>query len=269
VVPSAQLKVFTPLDAFPPEERARWSAYVRDQRGLTRREVASAEEQHAARRLVLRRGRSRTVDGAAVRRLGRQVLICPLELDLRWAVAFDDFRRTVPPEVLTAFVPDEAWVEAPGVAARVGRPPQVLDAAWAVPLHWFLAFDPSERRLTDPPEGRGPRIVFLTSLEHAQQRVRRAQAVVHDAIEDDEELVDLLGGFLGWLSAFDQGSVLELDYGRLADTFSRVELETDRTCTELWEAVEALEDGDGLAAAAAYGVARARWQGRRATQHAS
>ena len=85
MVPRTQLKVFTPLEAFPAAERERWAAYVDSGLGLTRNQVA-AEEETASVRLLLGRA-PHGHDAALVRRAGRRILVCPLQLDLRAAVA--------------------------------------------------------------------------------------------------------------------------------------------------------------------------------------
>jgi hypothetical protein len=271
VVPRAQLKVFAPLDAFPPAERERWAAYVRAGRGLTRAEVAAAESGDTAARLLTGRA-PLGPDAALVRRAGQRVLICPLDLDLRAAVALAEFRRRVPPAVVDAFVPDpRARGHLQGLAERSqgARVPHVLDEPWAVPLHWFLAFAPDERRVTDPPEGAGPRLRYLTTVGQALVRLARAITVVEATLEDGEEILVELAAVAAWLDSFVPEAVLELDYGRVAGLFTAPELRADRTCEELWEAVDALEAGDLMGAAAGYGVARARWSGRRAKQRAS
>jgi hypothetical protein len=273
MVPTAQLKVFTPLEAFPPRERERWAAYVSSGRGLSRRQVADAEVADAAARLVTGRpaiGSDAALgpDAALVRRAGKRTLICPLQLELRAAVALEAFRRTVPEVLLDAFVPDRRVLGAIDTVAG-GRVPHILDEPWAVPLHWFVAFSPEERRFVDPPEGRGPRVVHLTTCDQAAQRYEQAIEIVETTVEDGDELLAALAGTAAWIDAFDPSSLLELDYGQVARLLSRDELEADRTCEELWQSLESLESGDLLGAAAYYGVARARWTHRRAKQHAS
>jgi hypothetical protein len=268
MVPVAQLKVFTPLDVLPPRERERWAAYVSAGRGLSRRQVADAEADHAAARLL--RGRSPLgPDAALVRRVGQRSFLCPLQLELRAAVALESFRRTVPEVLLPAFLPDGRALGALEAATSSGQVPHILDEPWAVPLHWFIGFEPSERRFIDPPEGRGPRIVHLTTCDQAAQRYERAISIVETTVEDGEDVLADLAGTAAWIDAFDPSSLLELDYGRVASLLSHEELRADRTCEELWQALEALEVGDLLGAAAYYGVARARWTHRRAKQHAS
>jgi hypothetical protein len=268
MVPRAQLRVFSPLDDFPPEERERWSTYVDAGRGLTRREVTATEDRLAAVRLLT--GRSPLgPEAALVRRAGRRILVCPLDLDLRAAHALASFRRHVPEEVLPSFVPDARAVERLERLSGEGRAPHILDEAWVVPLHWFVAFGPDERHLTDPPEGAGPRVTHLTTCGQGLARLERAIDAVETTIEDGEDVLAALAGTAAWLDAFDASSLLELDYGGVAAMLEDEQLREDTTCEELWEAIEALVAGDLLAAAAAYGVARARWSRWEAKQHAS
>ena len=268
LVPRAQLKAFAPLESFPPRERERWRAYVAQGRGLTRSQVAEVEAGACVTRLVS--GRSPLgPEAALVRRAGRRSLICPLDLELRAAAALDEFKRIVPPSVVGAFLPDAASVERLAALSDAGRTPHVLDEPWAVPLPWFVAFSPDERRFRDPPEGVGPRLVYLTTVEQSLQRLDHAIELVDATIEDGDDVLDELDRLAVWLQAFDPASLLELDYGGVARGFERAELENDRTCEELWQAIDGLESGDLLGAAAAYGVAQARWSGRRAKQHAS
>lgn len=274
MVPVAQLRVFTPLDAFPPRERERWSAYVASGGGLNRREVADAEAGATAARLLTGRASfgHDTVfggDAALVRRAGARVLLCPLQLDLRAAMAMAAFRRTVPDGVVEAFVPDHRTRDRLDRMSTSGRVPHILDEPWAVPLHWFVAFDPSERRYVDPPEGAGPRVTYLTTVDQAAERFERAIGVVEDTVEDGEDVLVALAGVAAWLDAFDPSSLLELDYGGVARLLGREELRVDQTCADVWQTIDALAQGDVLGAAAFYGAARSRWTHRRAKQHAS
>ncbi len=265
-VPRAQLRIFAPLASFPLRERERWAAYVAAGGGVTRRELAALEDAAAITTAVAGRV-PRELEAALVRRAGERVLVCPVEPDRRAAVAFAAFRRTVPAAVVASFVPSSAARTRLDRSARGGRPPRILDAPWAVPLPWFLAFAPDERRLTDPPEGRGPRLVYLTTVGQARVRVARALAVVEEAIDDGEEVLVELAALDAWFEPCDPTSVLELDYGQLARRVPAAALRADRSCAELWEAVDALEEGDLLRAAAGYAVVRARWSAQRAGAH--
>jgi hypothetical protein len=267
LVPRAQLKVFSPLESFPPKERERWTAYVDSAGGLTRTEHVDVE-QAAATRLLM----GRTLFGseaALVRRAGYQVLVCPLEFDLRAAVAMETFRRTVPEAVVAAFVPDGRVRGQLESLSSTGRVPHVLDEPWSVPLHWFVAFDPAERRVREHPEGHGPRLVYITTCDQAIERLERAIEVVEVTLEDGEDVLAALASVTAWIDTFDPASLLELDYAQVSRLFSSEELRRDRSCEEVWQAIEALEGGDLMTAAATYGVVRARWSDRWSLEHAN
>ncbi len=268
MVPRAQLRVFAPLEAFEPSERERWSSYVRAGGGLTRREVAETEDEIVAARLLT--GRSPLGPQAAlVRRAGRRVLVCPLDLELRAAYALATFRRRVPDDVVGSFVPDAGVRDRLEELSATARPPHILDEPWAVPLHWFVAFSPRERHITEPAGASRPRITHLTTCGQAVRRLEEAIEIVEATVEDSEDVLAALAGICAWADAFDPNSLLELDYGRVAALLAPEELREDTTCAQVWEALECLRDGDLLGAAAAYGVVRARWARWRAKQQAS
>lgn len=269
MVPCAYLRAFEPLDAFPAQERERWSSYVAQGEGVSRPEAIATEEAVSTSRLLHGRFPDSQDDLALVRRVGQRVHLCPLQLDLRAAAALNEFRRSVPDVVADAFLPDERARRDLERLARSGRTPHTLDAPWALPLHWFVAFDPDDRHLVDPPEGRGPRIVHLTTADQAAQRLSRAIEIVEATLEDGEEVLAALADVAAWIDGFDERTIIELDYGGITRLLDPAQLERDHTCEDVWNALESLGDGDLLGAAAYYGVARSRWSSLRHKQHAS
>lgn len=256
MVPRAYLRVFEPLDAFPPLEREWWGSYVADGPGITRAEAESSEAEAAVRRLLTGRGSLRS-EAALVRRVGRRVHICPLELELRAATALRSFRQQVPRQLVDAFMPDADSGDPLESLGGAGRPPHIREAPWTVPLVWFVLFDPAERHHVDPPEGRGPRLTYLTSLGQASERLERAIDVVEEHLEHGEDVLAELADLVDWSDEFDDKSLLELDYGGLLGLGHGVA--DDNTCADIWRAIDSLSDGDQMAAAAYYGVARSRW----------
>ncbi len=255
-VPCAQLKVFSPLDAFPLEERERWRAYAESGAGLTRQEAAAVESEAVTRRLLGARPPA-APRLAQVRRVGGRVMLCPLDLDVRAGVALAALREVVSPRVVEQLVPDARMrdrLDTAGVA-----PPHVLDHPFVVPLPWFVAFGPEEQRFTDPPEGRGPRLVHLTTVGQALSRLEHALEVVEARVADADEVLSELGSLAVWAAGFDEDALLELDHGGAGWLRGAAALRADRTCADLWRAIDALEVGDAMAAAAAYAAARARW----------
>lgn len=262
MVPCAYLRVFEPLDAFPPGEQERWGRYVADGRAMSSGTAMSAEAALAASRLVTRRAPIGH-EAALVRRVGRRVHLCPLQVAERHAVALLAFRELVPDLVVDAFVsPDEAR-GAVAEVERLERPPHIRESPWAVPLRWFVLFEPHERHFLDPPEGSGPRLVYLTTAGLALDRLDRVIEVVEETIEDPEPIVESLADLVDWLASFDEDSLLELDYGGIARLVPAGDLATDLSCEELWQSIASLERGDAMAATLGYEAVSARWQSLR------
>lgn len=268
LVPCAYLRAFEPLDAFPPEERDRWRSYVERGAGVSRSEAQHTERRVAAARLLTGRG-PLSDDAALVRRVGDRFHLCPLQLELRAASGLRELRRMVPDEVVEACVPDADARDILDLLAATGRMPHILDAPWAVPLPWFVLFAPEERHLVDPPEGRGPRITYLTTAAQAQERLQRATDIVEATIVDGEDVLAELADLDVWVRSFHDEAIVELDYGSVAALLGASDLDQDRSCHEVWSALEGLVDGDVLAASAYYGAARGRWHELRAKQRAS
>lgn len=253
IVPSAQLRVFVPVDTLDGREVARWTHRV----GRTR--ALELEDDVARARLVTGRG---GVDDAAVlvRRSGEDRFVCPLMHDLRCGLALRDLGDEVPPSVLAALVPDESLRDHLLLVASSGRRPSIIDAPWAVPLPWFALFSAAERRLTDPPEGAGPRLRYTTTARAATDRLARAIDAVDVRLEDAEEVLDALAELAGWVDAVDPRSLIELDYCGLTRVLGIEELRRDTSAAELWAALEAWERGDVAAAEAHHATLVRRWR---------
>lgn len=268
MVPRAYLRVFEPLDAFPPLERRWWDSYVASGAGISRVEAEEAESRASLGRVLAPTRRagggartwSATDNGIAfVRRVGRRVHVCPLELELRAAAALRNFRKEVPGPLVDAFLPDGELRQSLEQLERQRRAPHIRESTWTVPLEWFAMFDPNERHFTDPPEGSGPRVTYLTSLSQSAERLEHVMDVVENNLEHNDDVLAELADLADWIDEFDESSLLELDYGGIAAIATAAVLAEDVSCATVWQAVQSLADGDQFAAAAHYGVARGRW----------
>lgn len=260
MVPSAYLRVYQPLDALPVAERDRWRRRLSQGAGIVGRAAAPRIEARTTRAGLLPGHRPTGRELAIVRRVGERIHVCPLELDLRAAAALADLRERVPAPVVEAVVPDAEARAALEALSRAGHTPHVRDAAWEVPAVWYAAFDPGERHFTDPPEGRGPRVTYLTRVEDGRARLSRAVAILEDGPVETGEEHAALSALEAWLGDFAPDSLLELDYATLSEVLGRDRLQRDRSCDDVWSALRAIERGDGLAAAAHYGAVRTRWE---------
>jgi len=255
--------VFVPTDTLGPRDRERWAPGG----ALGHREARSAEDDVARLRLLTGRG-SLSDDAVLVRRMGTEQFVCPLQYDVRAAAGLRQLLGTMPAPVVDLLLPDGELRARLAKVAAACRTPTVVDAPWVVPIPWFVLFDAAERRHLDPPEGAGPRLVYLTTVTAAMPRLERAVAAV-DVVEDADELLEELADLAGWLSYFDPRSLVELDYAGLTTMLGADLLAADNSVHDVWSAIEGLESGDLLAAVAYYGALRGRWSRLRAQPSAS
>ena len=132
----------------------------------------------------------------------------------------------------------------------------VLTSAWHVPVRWFTAFDPSQKQIYEAPSGM--RLRFRSDIDEGRRRVNRAYEIINklDVFPGPAEELGQLGE---WLDPFVSGSMVELDYGDVADLFESEDLVFDNSCELIQESLDALEDGDMMRAGENYGRVVSRW----------
>jgi hypothetical protein len=263
---TAYLRVYQPLAAFPPRERAEWAAYVEAGQALPASLLIGREERRGlARALGLAVGSER--EHALVERVGDVVYLCPLRTELRTLQSLVAFHSSVPDEVADAFVSAgdveraertlERWDR-----ERPGSRSHILQAAWHVPLPWFALFEDDERRLLETRPGQPARLTYQTAMAKARGRVSRALSILQQLMEE-AEMVVAAEELRGWLHDFDADSLVQLDYGGLTRAIPFEELAEDHSAAQVWEALEALEEGDLDRSSELYRGLSERWSALR------
>lgn len=266
---AAYLRVYQPLAAFPARERALWASYVESGESLPPQLALHREARRGlARALGLPLARER--DHALVLRRGRTVYVCPLRTELRTLQSLVAFRRSLPEEVADAFVPRREAEQAAQTLDRLRRQrptPRafLLQSAWGVPLHWFALFDATERTVSPPHDGQPAQLRYQTSMSSARARVSRALVVLHDLLDESEPLA-AAEELQEWLHEFDADSLVELDYGGLGRVISYDDLVADCSAAQVWEAIEALEEGDLERSSDRYAMLTEHWSALRIRQ---
>ena len=263
---TAYLRVYQPLAAFPPRERAEWAAYVEAGHALPASLLVGREERRGlARALGLAVGSER--EHALVERVGDVVYLCPLRTELRTLQSLVAFHSSVPDEVADAFVSAgdveraertlERWDR-----ERPGSRSHILQAAWHVPLPWFALFEDDERRVVEARSGQPARLTYQTAMAKARGRVSRALSILQQLMEE-AEMVVAAEELRGWLHDFDADSLVQLDYGGLTRAIPFGELAEDHSAAQVWEALEALEEGDLDRSSELYRSLSERWSALR------
>jgi hypothetical protein len=190
-----------------------------------------------------------------------EVLYCPAHTRLRWLLGLVAFERSIPDSVVPLFFSREEVDGAHQELELLEREepdahPPIVQSVWHVPPRWFVAFDDSERRIEQA--GDHPKIRYETTIGTAQQRVGKALdtltgGVVHPVI------VGMIYELKEWLKHFDERSLLELDYASVATLFPADDLADDHSSADVWNAIAALGEGDGMRAGLFYRRVNERW----------
>jgi len=99
-------------------------------------------------------------------------------------------------------------------------------------------------------------------MSKARARVSRAVAILQELMED-AEMVVAAEELRDWLHGFDPDSLVQLDYGGLTRAVPFEDLAADHSAAEVWQALEALEEGDLDRSSELYRVLSERWSALR------
>lgn len=295
---AAYLRVYEPLPAFGPTERARWEGYAESADRPRRADALEAERDEALRRAIALPpivAPAQESENAYVRWADGTTYICPWQTRLRSWLALRKLRATAASPLAEAFAPGPAARAAEDFARWEGKEVvcrvYIQSSTWSVPPAWFVPFAPAERWLVlgTPGEGEGSRpatasatrtLVYATTMAQARRRVARALATVRRVPGTSE--VPAAGGGQGrhsvparadlvrasvaleeigrWLEEFHPHSLVELDYGGLVQLLDDDALRADQSVAEVSAAVSALASRQFELAAAMHQRLRARWR---------
>jgi hypothetical protein len=189
-----------------------------------------------------------------------QRMVCPRNLRLRVlesTVAFANAFRGLG----SGLIPEAAAQAADSELRRYhqehpGHRSHVLTSAWHVPVRWFTAFQPEDKEVYEV-DG-APRIRLRVDLAVGRKRVNHALGVLR-GLQVFQGPAEELAQLSDWIESFPNGSMLELDYSTVSDLFAPQELVFDDSVELVRRSIEALADGDMMAAGENYGRVVSRW----------
>jgi hypothetical protein len=264
IVPYASyLRVYEPLAAFPEPERTHWTRYA-------------DRVEHPSYQDELRRSLADLLPtppipvpvhesgDAFVLEVDGVVCVCPWRTRLRGWQALGDLAEELPAPLLDAALPPlvrrqagqdyERWM-----ARNPEARPWIRTSTWHVPLNWFVLVSDDERTYEKGSAENSPVLRYRTPMVQARRRVARGLRALREAL-DEGPLIDGLVDVGRWLEEFHPRSFVELDYGGLVHVLPAEELDGDHSAADVAEGIEALRNGDGLAAGEAYGRLVERWR---------
>ena len=255
----ASLRVYEPIDAFEPAEQLRWQAIP-----ITA-STGYEEQIRALRRLISSEPPALTADGAHILEFEEKRYVAPWSTAARSWAALETFKDSMPQNVARFFVPsnvEEAiLINSENVEDKV---PHILTETWLIPPRWFSLFEPTERIRGHNQDGAFT--VLRTSISNAKKRCMFTHQSVVGAFGNgpiEEEIADLLE----WLNMFHSQSLVELDYGGLANYVEQVlkedgleGLEGDTSVEDIQLSLNGLATGDGAQAGLGYERLVTRWR---------
>jgi hypothetical protein len=275
---SSTLRVYEPLDAFPEDQQAALKAAGK--RAASRAAVENAELLASLGRITrpggdpFPTGRTDLVritrapgvpveDGAkdaadTEKSDGAALLYCPSQLVLRAGLAANALMEGIHGPLAELLIPEEQrdrhqeridLVNAREGATRV----HTRASTWGIPFSWFSLFLESDPQDVVESGGRILTVRVWAPIAAALDRVRYAVANLALAAPDLDMLDDLTQ-LTEWLELFHADSMVELDYGAVAD-----KVYPDDSPMDVRLGIECLAEGDMTGAAAAYRRLASRW----------
>lgn len=273
---SSTLRVYEPLDAFPEEQRK--AIQAAGARSASRAAVENAELLASLGRITrsggdpFPTGRTDLVrvttapasssgtdgesdDGADAEPV---LLYCPSQLVLRAGLAANALMEGIHGPLAELLIPEEQrdkhqeridQVKARDGSVRV----HTRASTWGIPFSWFSLFMESDHKDVVEAGGRIVTVRVWAPITDALERAR--YAVAHLALAaPDLDMLDDLAQLTEWLEMFHVNSMVELDYGAVAD-----KVYPDDSPMDIRLGIECLAEGDMTGAAAAYRRLASRW----------
>ena len=187
-----------------------------------------------------------------------RLLYCPSQLVLRAGLAANALMEGIHGPLAQLLIPEEQRdkhqerideIRAHNGGSRV----HTRASTWGIPFSWFCLFQESDPTDVVESEGHIVTVRIRATIGEALERVRYAVAHLAIAAPDLDMLEDLTQ-LTEWLELFHPDSVVELDYGAVAD-----KVYPDESPLDVRLGIECLAEGDMTGAAAAYRRLASRW----------
>ena len=252
----ASLRIYEPLSAFEAADRLRWDA-------IDLFESKVAEQRDALVRVATLQLPSQRPDGAHILDLDGMRYVSPWSTSVRTWASLNEFKSTVPSTVVPFFV-SNSYEEAlqDSIDFTASKVPHIISQTWIIPPRWFALFETHERLRGHGNDG--AYVICRTEIAKAIGRAKTTHNAVRSAFGEgpvEQEILDLID----WLEMFHPKSIVELDYGGLADyiELSLAEeggLEADTSIEDIQSSIAGLAVGDGALAGRGYERLVTRWR---------
>jgi hypothetical protein len=191
--------------------------------------------------------------------------IAPWSTNKRCWAALDDFKSSLTSSLIPFFIPQKLE-EAIKLSSEIieDKVSHIITATWSIPPRWFALFSPEDRLRGN--NKHGAFTILRTIIANAKQRAAFTHQSVLSAFGSgpiESEINDLIK----WLEIFDHRSIIELDYGGLANYLNNLlllngeaGLAADTSVEDVASSIAGLASGDGALASRGYERLVSRWR---------
>ena len=255
----ASLRIYEPLSAFEAADRLRWDAID----SLNQSNSIMLEQRDALQRVATNNLPNSRPDGAHILDLDGIRYVCPWSTSVRTWASLTDFKSNMASTVVPYFI-SKSFEEAleDSIDFTTSKVPHIISQTWIIPPRWFALFETHERNRGRDKDG--AYVIARTEIARAIGRAKTTHSAVKSAFGEgpvEQELLDLID----WLEMFHPKSIVELDYGGLADYLELAlaeegGLEADTSIEDIQSSIAGLAVGDGALAGRGYESLVTRWR---------
>lgn len=264
----ASLRIYEPLSAFEAADRLRWDTLD----VLNPESSKTLEQRSALARATTLKLPNQIPDGVHILDLDGERYICPWSTSVRTWAALNEFKSGIPLTVVPFFLPnsfEEALLGS--IDFSTSKVPHIISQTWNIPPRWFALFETHERSRGHIKDSAF--VINRTNISKAISRAKSTHNIVRSAFGEgpvEQELLDLID----WLEMFHPKSIVELDYGGLADYLELAlanegGLDADTSIEDVQSSIAGLASGNGQIAGRGYESLVTRWRKVAAFEFAS
>lgn len=255
----ASLRIYEPIDTFEIKDQLWWGK-------VSNASYTVHDEQHLAlTRLIINDMFAFKSDGAYLLNIGNTRYVAPWSISTRCWAALEDFKSSLPSRLIPFFIPHKLE-ESIKLSCQIieDKVSHIITSTWSIPPRWFALFSPEDRLRGNNKDG--VYVVLRTTIANAKQRANFTHQSVRDAFGAgpiESEISDLIK----WLEIFNARSIVELDYGGLANYLNNLlisngeaGLDADTSIEDVASSIAGLASGDGALASRGYERLVSRWR---------
>jgi len=255
----ASLRVYEPTDSFETKDQLRWSK-------ISNTTTSLVDEQNISlSRMITGDLSTFKSDRVHLLEINGKRYIAPWSTSARCWAALDDFKSSLPTSLIPFFIPQklEESIKLSGEIIE-DKVSHIITSTWSIPPRWFALFSPEDRLRGSNQDG--VFTILRTTISNAKQRAIFTHQSVLDAFgigPIESEISDLIK----WLEIFNARSIVELDYGGLANYLNNLlisngeaGLDADTSVEDVASSIAGLASGDGVLASRGYERLVSRWR---------